>query len=262
VVDTGTSREAIVSPALMRELQLPLVGRTWLLDLTGNSRQAVDEVLLQTVELPGHSFRSVTAMVHEPVAALAPYDGVLGFSLFREIVLTLDFPARCMRLTQDGLTERGDPNVLAFSMPRNVPVVRLTIGEQNVPAQIDSAGGGMNLPRSAAPAVEFARDTEVLVRAESQVSTFLLHGGVLNGEVGLGGHVFRRPFVELGEQIPVGNLGAVSLQDFALTFDQANRLVRFQARNRVHRLERTHLGPAVPARARRDAMPPIFSGGS
>jgi hypothetical protein len=262
-VDTGTSRQAIVSPALVKALNLPLVDRTWLIDLPGKSRMAVDVVSVDTITLSGHPFHSVRAMVHEPLATLGPYDGVLGFALFRDSILTVDFPQRCLRLEDASLAEGHDPNVLPFSMPRNVPVVALTIGDRTVPAQIDTAGGGINLPESAAPAVEFARNTEVLVRAQSQLSTFFLRGGVLKGELALGGQIFKQPFVEISGQIPVGNLGAASLQDFAITFDQRQQLVRFQARKNTHRLLRSQLAAWKPDRAgNSEKTATLQSGGS
>jgi predicted aspartyl protease len=241
-VDTGTSAEAMASPRLAKDLGLALEGRTWLLGLTGTARSAVDQVRLDSLEVEGYSFHSVRAMVHEPVAGLGSYDGVLGFSLFRNRLLTLDFPRRCMGL-RTGVLDAGDPDVLSFAMPRNVPVVALTIDGRSVPVQIDSGGGGINLPLNAASRVQFARKSEVQVKIETQVNTVYVRGGVLKGELGLGEHVFRQPFVEISETAPVGNLGAASLQDFVLTFDQANRLVRLQARSRIHGLRRGQLAP-------------------
>jgi predicted aspartyl protease len=239
-VDTGTSGEAIVSPRLAKDLGLALEGRTWLVDLTGKTRSAVDEVRLESLDVGGYSFHSVRAMVHESVAGLGSYEGVLGFSLFRNYILTLDFPRRCMGL-RTGVLDAGDPDALPFVMPRNVPVVALTIEGRSVPAQIDSGGGGINLPITEASRVQFARQSEVQVRIETQVNTLHVRGGVLNGELGLGKHVFRQPFVEISDTAPVGNLGAASLQDFVITFDQANRLVRLEARIRIHRLMRGQL---------------------
>ena len=243
-VDTGTSRDAIVSPAVVKALELPFVGRTWLLDL-GGRREAVDMVEVETLTLTGREFHNIHAMVHEPLATIGRYDGVLGFALFQRTVFTLDFPQRCMRLDDVVLAADADPDVVPFSMPRNVPVVAVTIGKQVVPAQIDSGGGGINLPASAASAFEFDSATEAPVRARSQLSTFLLRAGVMKGELVLGGQVFKKPFVEINDLAAVANLGAVSLQDFAITFDQSQRLVRFQAHKRTHRLLREQL--AMPA---------------
>ena len=77
----------------------------------------------------------------------------------------------------------------------------------------------------------------------------------------MGGHIFRQPFVEIAEQAPVGNLGAVSLQDFVISFDQAMRLVRFHARNGVHRMDRSQLEKQSPERARH-AVTAVFRGGN
>ncbi len=87
------------------------------------------------------------------------------------------------------------------------------------------------------------------MRAQSQLSTFFLRGGVMKGELALGGQVFKKPFVEISGQIPVGNLGAAPLQDFAITFDQRRQLVRFQARKNTHRLLRSQLAGWKPGRA-------------
>ncbi len=249
-LDTGTSREAIVTPRLVSELNLPLLGRTRLVDLRGTGGQTVDEVLVRELELSGHGFHAVRAMVHASLGTLGPYDGVLGFPLFRENAWTLDFPQRCLRLDEAGLRAGAGPDVLPFAIPRNVPVVALTIGVHEVLAQIDTGGGGIDLPGSAAAVVQFARHTEVEVRADSQLSKFRLRGGVLKGELTVGGHIFREPFVEIGEEVPVGNLGALSLRDFAITFDPGQGLVRFQGRRNIHRFDRSQLddGARQPAK--------------
>ena len=191
--------------------------------------------------LTGREFHNIRAMMHEPLATIGRYDGVLGFALFQQTVFTLDFPQRSMRVDAAELAAGADPDVMPFSMPRNVPVVAVTIGKQVVSAQIDSGGGGINLPASAASTVDFDSATEAPVRAQSQLSTFLLRALVLKGELVLGGQIFKQPFVEINDLIPVGNLGAVSLQDFAITFDQRQQLVRFQAHNTTHRLLRKQL---------------------
>jgi hypothetical protein len=90
--------------------------------------------------------------------------------------------------------------------------------------------------------------TEVQVRVRSQVDTFFIRGGVMKGEVVLGGQVFKEPFVEVSERIPLANLGAASLQDFVITFDQRKSLVRFQARRNTHQLLRTQLEEWTPDR--------------
>jgi hypothetical protein len=45
----------------------------------------------------------------------------------------------------------------------------------------------------------------------------------------------------IGEALPVASVGAIPLQDFAITFDQKHLLVRFRANRNKHRLERRQL---------------------
>ena len=241
IVDTGTNKEAIVSPQLAKALGLPVVDQISMVDLTGQNRTRVDEVAIDTISIAGHQFHGVRALVHKSLTSEGAYDGVLGFSLFRNTLLTLDFPQRCMALSDGDLLESRDSDVLPFVAPRNIPMVTLTVGGQPVTALIDSGGAGLNLPRSFALHVEFVKSTEILEEARTQTSSYFLRGGEMKGQILLGSHVFKDPFVLIGEALPVASVGAIPLQDFAITFDQKHLLVRFRANRNKHRLERRQL---------------------
>jgi hypothetical protein len=81
---------------------------------------------------------------------------------------------------------------------------------------------------------------------KTQVSEFPLAGGVLEGSIGLGGHRFERPFVEVNPVFPIANLGSRAMVDFSVTFDQRSKLVRFASQQSVHRLVKPRRPGAAP----------------
>jgi hypothetical protein len=60
-------------------------------------------------------------------------------------------------------------------------------------------------------------------------------GATLAADVHLGSYTFNHPFVEINPAFPLANFGSSPMRCFSLTFDQRNRLVRFDAqRKKLH----------------------------
>ena len=157
------------------------------------------------------------------------YQGLLGFLLFRDCLLTLDFPNRELTLATGSLLSDGEHSVLSFRMPDGIPIVNLRIGGVQIDAQIDSGGDGLLLPDRLAARLKFASDPAEFGNGESLCTRFQIRAARLKPNVEVGDYFFKRPFVEIGGAFPLANFGSSPLQAFAVTFDQKNRLVRFKA---------------------------------
>ena len=68
-------------------------------------------------------FYWVKAIRHEVTGEAGSCQGLLGFTLFRDYLLTLDFPNRQVLLTEGSLTPDGEKTVLPFRMQDGVPVI-------------------------------------------------------------------------------------------------------------------------------------------
>jgi predicted aspartyl protease len=236
VVDTGTSCEAIVSPRLAKRLGLAPDGQTRITDLGGQSAHVLDEVSLATVSLAGADFHSVRAVVTDLPDGDAVFDGVLGFRLFQDRLLTLDYPHHKLLLRDGVMAGSRSPDVLPMGMAGGIPVVDLAAGDTTIRAAVDSGGLGLSVPASVARTLKFTGRPETVGQGRTQVSDFPLTGGVLAGSIGLDGHRFEHPFVEVNPVFPIANLGSRAMIDFAVTFDQRSRLVQFASQRSVHRL--------------------------
>jgi len=239
VIDTGTGGEAFVTPQLADQLGLAQSGQVRLSDPSGKGSQRVPTVLIQSLQIAGMEFTGVKAAVHSLSEVDGPCQGLLGFVLFREYLLTLDYPNRRMKVSPGELIPDGEQSVLPFRMPDGIPIVSLAIGGMRIDALIDSGGTGLSLPEGLASQLQFLSDPVKFSNSESISTRFEVTAGTLATDVHLGAYTFERPFVELNPAFPLANFGSCPMENFVLTFDQKHGLIRFEGARQV-----MHLSPA------------------
>ncbi|MGA3049059.1 MAG: aspartyl protease family protein [Terracidiphilus sp.] len=239
VVDTGTGGQALVTPELADALGLQAVGQAHLNDPSGLGGKSAPMVLIESLNVAGVEFRGVRAVRHAVNGEDGVCDGLLGFTLFRDYLLTLDYPNRRMTLGTGALTSDGERSVLPFRMPDGVPIVPLQIGKLRIDALVDSGGDGLSLPEGLASRLKFAVDPVAFAAGQSFSTRFQIKAAKLAGDVRLGAYAFEEPFVEIHAAFPLADFGACPMQNFALTFDQKNLLVRFEASRKRMRLTAT-----------------------
>ena len=228
LIDTGTGIQAMVTPELAQELRLPVTGHARLSDPSGLGEQRSEVARIDSLNLAGAQFLELDAVVHNLYGDLN-CQGVLGFPLFEDYLLTLDFPGRRMILTSGELEADVGASVLPFRMPDGVPVISLSIDEQPLAAQIDSGGTGLSVPEKDLNGLKFLETPVGFANGESVSTKFQIKAARLRSDVKLGPYTFRQPFVEINPAFPLANFGSTPLQHFVVTFDQRESLVRFQS---------------------------------
>jgi len=235
VIDTGTGGEAFVTTALADQLNLPRIGQMRLSDPSGKGSRKVPLVSLESLQVAGVSFAGVKASVQNLSNGDGLCQGLLGFVLFRDYLLTLDYPNHQMQLTSGVLSPDGERSVLPFRMPDGIPVVSMKVGDTRIEALLDSGGAGLSLPEQLASRLSFSSDPANFSNAYSISTRFQVKGGQLASDVQLGTYTFQHPFVEINPAFPLVNFGSSPMQNFTITFDQKNTLVRFVAvRKKLH----------------------------
>jgi hypothetical protein len=230
VIDTGTGTDAFVSPALADELHLPTAATAVVNDPSGAGGLRVPVVLLPSIELGGARFYWVKAIRHEVTGEAGACQGLLGFTLFRDYLLTLDFPNRRVVLTAGELMPDGEKTVLPFRMPDGVPIARLRVHSQSVEAQMDSGGGGLTFPEKLAAHLGWEIPPVAFATGHTLTTRFEIKAAKLGSDVKIGRYTFTHPVVEIHPAFPLVNFGSPPMQSFAITFDQKNQLVRLSAK--------------------------------
>jgi hypothetical protein len=226
IVDTGTGGEAILTPELARLLDLPSAGEAQLNDPTGIGTRSAPMRLIETLEVAGLEFHTIRAVEHSLPTGEGSCQGMLGFPLFKDFLLTLDYPNGRLILEKGKLEADGERSVHPLRIPDGIPVTRLIIGNLELEAQLDSGGAGLALPERLTSQLHFSSSPVLFARGESLSTRFQLKVGKLATDVRLGDITFDRPWVEINPAFPRANFGSCAMQHFVFTFDQITRLVR------------------------------------
>jgi len=267
LLDTGTGGAAMVTAELADQLQLPAAGETQLNDPSGQGGKMAPLVRIDSLRVAGVEFRDVSAVRHAIPGAEGQCLGMLGFPLFHNSVLTVDYVHARLLLGGEALVPDGERQVLSFRMQDGVPIVKLRIGrssaekrgaERWIEAQVDTGGGGLSLPEATAASLKFAEGPAVFGKAESLSTRFALKAGKLASDVHLGVYTLDRPWVEINPAFPLANLGGIPLQYFTLTFDQRDGLVRFDGPRRHIQLGETPTpGPQMNRPVQKPNLVPV-----
>jgi predicted aspartyl protease len=237
LIDTGTGAQALVSPELANQLSLPVTGHARLTDPSRLGEQRSDIVLMQSVEIAGVEFAGVKAIRHKLYGEGENCEGVLGFTLFKDYLLTLNFPERRLVLARGEMVHDSGGSDLPFRMPDGVPIIALRIDGQHVEAQIDSGGTGLSLPDPVAARLKFLSTPIAFGNGESLATRFQIRAARLRADVRLGRYAFTQAFVEINPAFPLVNVGSTPLKKFVVTFDQAKLLIRLYSNEKNLRLD-------------------------
>ena len=257
LVDTGTSGDAMVTPQLATELDLPRVGEARLDDASGVGGGRFPVRKLGALRVAGVEFYAIRAIEHALYVNGGNCDGILGFKFFRDFLLTLDYVNDRLVLAEGELTSDGQNSVLPFRMPDGVPIVNMKIGDRTVEALIDSGGSGLSVPEWLVPELRLYAQPELFGTGQSLFTVFDIKVARLVADVQLGELTFVQPWVEVHHAFPIANFGSFPLQHFVVTFDQENKLVRLDGPAKRIRLDVTPPQVFVTSQPKDPALIPV-----
>lgn len=235
LVDTGSS-VTLVTPALARRYP----GRTVPPAAATTVRGADGRILelprgsLRRLELGEARFEDLDVLVYDcaPLSAHlgVRIDGVLGFPLFREVLLTLDYPGSRVILQPVREVPLVPGSVVPFDDARKTPLISVRIGDRSIAALIDSGSDAVFSlnPVGLEPQFVFGPTIGATVGTISGDRTQKI--GRLAGNLSIGGYDFYQPVVEVTDTLSA--VGGGLLRHFTVTFDQLRDRVTFYRESR------------------------------
>lgn len=236
LIDTGSSA-TLVSTELANALKLKERKPAHTVRVTGAQGGNADlpAVTLKRLVLGDAAFERVPALVYDFTDLSGhlglPIDGVVGFPVFRDTLLTLDYLGARLVIAPYPAVPPAVPrqsahaSTLAFSNEQRTPLIPLQMGNESFFVLIDSGSDGglslnpsglhprfLNGPRAGTLVASLGGDRQQMV-------------GRLTLNVYLGTHTIRQPITDLTDQL--SSIGGELLRHFAMTFDQHRNLVTF-----------------------------------
>ena len=209
---------------------------TLILD-TGSSRTILDRSIFRSaigkLEVGCLTVRNLSATCHDMRAIAASMrqsvHGILGYTVFQDVLLTLDYPARRVRIAPGELPSAdGDDVVDLIGTGR--PYLNLELGSRTVKAVIDSgATSGVGL--LSLDDLEWRRRPRTVGSALTIRGRQNQRAGQLATNAQFGPLQLICPVVR--ETDKIAHVGIAILKRFRITFDQRNARIRFEGQKRV-----------------------------
>jgi hypothetical protein len=189
---------------------------------------------LRRLELGDARFEDVDVLVYDcaPLSAHlgVKIDGVLGFPLFRETLLTLDYPGSRVVLQNARNSPLIPGTVIPFDDARKTPLITVRLGDRSLVALIDSGSDALFSLNPVGVAPQFVVRPTVGATVGTISGDRTQRIGRLAESLAIGEYAFDRPIVDLTDELSA--IGGGMLKHFTVSFDQLHDRVTFYRASR------------------------------
>jgi len=230
-IDTGGGMQADIDPSVATQLKLDPVGSVLSGDPSLQNDRRLNITRIDSLTFGGAEFRNVTALVR-PQRITKDYpeiDGILGFALFTDYLLTLDYPAMEVRLAKGSLPVANGADILSFEIENRIPVIEVAIGRLRLKAHIDSGNfvAGFILPEAVVEQLPLLSPPVTVGRARTVSNLIEIKQAQLRDTIHMGSFDYPQATIAF-PALSNTNVGFKVLREFALTFDQKNKRMKFK----------------------------------
>jgi hypothetical protein len=230
-IDTGGGMQADIDPSVATQLKLDPIGSVLFGDPSLQNDKRLEMTRIESLTFGSAEFRNVTALVR-PQRITKDYpdvDGILGFALFTDYLLTLDYPAMEVRLARGSLPVANGADILSFEIENRIPVIEVAIGKLRLKAHIDSGNfvAGFILPEAVEEQLPLLSPPVTVGRARTVSNQIEIKQAQLRDTIHMGSFDYPQATIAF-PALSNTNVGFKILREFALTFDQKNKRMKFK----------------------------------
>src|SRR2546423_5609245 len=230
--DTGAQAGPRIDASMVEKLKLKSTGQVEASDPSRRNVQTSETYKLDSVVIGGLSLTDVTVASRNYQNSPRPIkvDGILGLNLFADYLVTLDFPAKKLRLDKGELPKSDGAEVLDYKNEAGIAQVELTLGDKKIKAHLDTGNAivAFVFPTAFAEKLNFGGEPRVVGRARSATGDMEIKQVQVKDMIKLGHHEFPDATIVFPALSDIGNVGVKTLGQFIVTFDQQNERVRIK----------------------------------
>ena len=230
-LDTGLSASFSVTPENAQKLGLPVTGHYTIHTSDRQDVPGIETQIVQaaTITVAGHTFKNSEGVTLPDMHR----DGTLGMALFRDVLLTLDYPHDRLSITDGALPLPNGHDVTAYTTgPKaddNTPTIMIRLAGQTLPAQLDTGARKLNadviVPTRIAATLPLGPTESTINVSDVAGNKFPSRTATLTGDMILGGVVLHDPTVLISDWPGYIDLARVS-NLLVITIDQRNLRLR------------------------------------
>lgn len=232
LIDTGSS-VTLLTPELVRRYPSRLAPGVDAprVRVTGADGKITElpPAAVRRIDLGGAYFDDVPVLMYDcaPLSAHlgVKIDGVLGFPLFRQVLLTLDYPGSRVYLRPAKNAAYIPGSVVAFDDGFKTPVIHIGLGNRSLLALIDSGSDSTLSLNPAGLDLKYAVPPRPGATVGTLAGDHVQQIGRIDETLAIGGYTLAQPITETTDEL--STIGGGVLRHFAVTFDQSHDRVTF-----------------------------------
>jgi hypothetical protein len=230
--DTGAQAGPRIDASLVEKLKLKATGQAQAIDSSGRNPQTSETFKLDSFVIGSLQLADVTVASRNYRNSPRPVnvDGILGLNALADYLVTLDFPAKKLRLEKGELPLADGAEILDYKNAAGIAELEMSVGDKKIKAHLDTGNaiGAFVFPTAFAEKLAFAGEPRVVGRARSASGDMEIKNVQLKDVIKIGRHEFPNPTIVYPALGNIGNIGVKTLGQFVITFDQRNQRVRLK----------------------------------
>jgi len=230
--DTGAQGDPRIDASLVEKLKLKSTGQVQATDPSRRNFQTSETYKVDSIAVGSLRLTDVTVIGRNFQNSPRPLkvDGILGLNAFADYLVTLDFPAKKLRLEKGELPKPDGAEILDYKNDAGIVLIELSVADKKIKARLDTGNaiGAFVFPTAFAETLNFAGEPRVVGRARSATGEMEIKQVQLKDVIKLGRHEFADATIVYPALGDIGNVGLKALGQFAITFDQKNERVRLK----------------------------------
>jgi hypothetical protein len=229
-LDTGASTAFHINPKLAQSLHLPVVSHTQLHapgESKSNPAPIVDVVRIDDLTVAGHTF-------HHALGIASPSarenGGVLCIELFKDVLVSLDYPNDRLTISEDTLPIPDQQNVFDYVEDHTTPVLPVSLGPLNTTGHLDT--GARQTKADVMVPLKLAAQLPLMepMKRSGSVADALGHEterytATLNGDLQIGALAFHNPTLLISDWVSYINLGGIC-NKLVIVLDERQHRIR------------------------------------
>jgi hypothetical protein len=228
--DTGAQAGPRIDNSLVEKFGLKSTGQVQATDSSGRNPQSSETYKLESLSIGALRLADVTVAGRNYKNSPRPLkvDGILGLNALADYLVTLDFPAKKLRLAKGELPKSDGKEILDYKNAAGIAQLELTVGDKKIQAHLDSGNaiGAFVFPTAFAEKLSFTGEPRVVGRARSASGEMEIKQAQVKDLIRLGRHEFPDATIVYPALGEMANVGVKTLSQFVITFDQKNERVR------------------------------------
>lgn len=227
IFDTG-SMAHVIDEKLVREMKLEIVGEDPLMTPGSDSKLVSKRYLVPKVGFSRTNLIKDLEMNAIDLRSMLPYDGILNGMYFEDYLLTMDYPNSKLEIAL-GTLDQNDNDVVPFSQKPRVINLNVDIAGNTIEAHLDTGNPGfITLPYELKDKLKYKKQPKKGNGIRTPAATFKTWNAEIDGDIKVGGVIYKDAKVILAEGPKIANLGFGVLKDLRTTIDRKSNLIKFK----------------------------------